>query len=521
MKRWDAVVVGSGATGGWVAKQLTEAGMEVLVLEAGPALAPSELPGARPPAPDDAWHARKPVQKRLSACNAETQHLYVDDVDNPYTTPEDKPFDWFRGRQAGGRSVTWGAYALRFSDVELKAASRDGVGEDWPLSHEELAPFYDRVEELLGVWGTREGLPQLPDSRFARTEPMTRGEELFKAAVEKRWPDRRVIHARSVIDDDGGDGRWPVKTSQGSTLAAAMKTGRLTLRCGAVVRQVLHDPADGTARGVAFIDASTRRDEEALGRLVILCASTIESARLLLNSRAPACPDGLGNSSGLLGRNLMDHPKLKVTGTVPALAGLPCAVSTASRSVYVPKFRNVRERHEAFVRGYGIQACVQRHGAWSRGYAGQVPFGFWAAGEMLPRPENRVTIDPARTDAWGIPAARVECAFGRNELAMAADMTAAMREMAQEVGFEVRHEGALSRPGSFIHEVGTARMGLDPARSVLNRFQQSWDVRNLFILDGSGFVTSGCQNPTLTMMALAVRACDFIVANREIGRGAG
>ncbi|HKP87330.1 MAG TPA: GMC family oxidoreductase [Blastocatellia bacterium] len=558
---YDAIIVGSGATGGWAAKELAEKGMRVIVLEAGRKVDegkeftehmwPYEVKYRGQLGSTDIFGKRQPVQSKCYACNEYSHQFFVDDLDNPYTTADRKPFDWIRGRQVGGRTITWGRQSYRLSDYELKAATRDGVGTDWPVSYAELEPYYDRVEQFIGVSGTSENIPNLPDGKFQPGMKLTCGEQLLKKAVEKRWKDRHVIIGRAAILTRRLNGRAPCHycghcdrgctthsyfSSPGSTLPAAAKTGRMTLQPNAVASHIIIDAKTGKAEGVAFIDQNTKKAHEVFGKIVVLCASTIESTRLLMNSATRQHPAGVGNSSGALGHYLMDHIfQISVGGVVPAVAGYPYNYEDGrANGIYIPKFRNVGEREQKFVRGYGIQGGVSRGmlPTTMRSIPGfgsefkkmvrdaKSPASFWlgAWGEMLPRKENRVTINKDKKDAWGIPIAHIECAHGDNERAMASDAYEQLQEMAREAGFETLYSSPyLATPGLCIHEVGTARMGSDPRDSVLNSFNQSWDVKNLFVTDGAAFVSQGCQNPTLTMMALTVRACDYIVDQHKKG----
>jgi choline dehydrogenase-like flavoprotein len=504
---YDAIVVGSGATGGWAAKELTEGGLRVALLEAGPDLPFDEEAGA---GGEQADPGRQPIQAHCYAFDERTAHLFVDDVDNPYSHPEGAPFDWIRSRQVGGRLHLWGRMCLRMSDYELKAASRDGAGADWPISYADLAPYYDRVERFMNVCGTGEGLPQLPDGPFAEAPQLSAGERRFKAAVESRWGERRVTGARiSLAPAD-------------AQLLAARATGRLTLYPDSVASRVLLGDG-GTAGGVAYLDRLSGQEREVSGRVVVLCASAIESTRLLLNSATPEHPDGLANSSGVLGRYLMDHTfGIGLDGVLPQRTRGP-----AERSSYgcaIPSFRNVAGSDSDFLRGYGVELQVRTPVAGPRGRLralGRRSGGhFWMRtfGEVLPRYENRVTVDPARTDAWGIPAADIACRYGENERKMAVDQRQSLGEMAEAAGLQVeRTYSDLAPPGLSIHEMGTARMGSDPSDSVLNPHNQAWDVENLFLTDGACFTSGGFQNPTLTMMALTVRACDHIVERLKRG----
>lgn len=559
---YDAIVVGSGATGGWAAKELCEKGMRVIVLEAGRKLDPMkdftehkwpyEMPYRGTVDQQLLLRKRQSIQSKCYACNEYGHKFFVDDVDNPYTTPEGKPFDWIRGRQVGGRTIMWGRQSYRLSDYEFKAASRDGYGEDWPFSYAELAPYYDRVESFVGISGSAEGLEQLPDGKFLPPMKLTCGEWMLKTAVEKKWRDRRITIGRSAILTEKHQGRAACHycghcergcttasyfSSPGSTLPAAAKTGRLTLRPNAVAHHIIVDTRTGKAKGVAFIDRVSKKAQEVYGKVVVLCASTIESTRLLLNSATRQHPEGLGNSSGALGHYLMDHTySVSVTGLVPAAAKYPYNFDDGrANGIYIPKFRNVgNDRQKDFLRGYGIQASVGRTmlpttlqtiPGFGKQFKRQVrdteaPPSFWigAFGEMLPRRENRVTINRDKKDAWGIPVAHIDCQYSDNERAMAKDQIATMEEMVTEAGFQITAMNPhLAAPGLCIHEVGTARMGNDAKTSVLNPFNQSWDVKNLFVTDGACFVSQGCQNPTLTMMAITARACDYIIDQSKKG----
>jgi choline dehydrogenase-like flavoprotein len=498
--RYDAVVVGSGATGGWAAKDLTERGLRVALVEAGPLLLDR---GTRPAPASD--RERQSIQSQCFAYDEATAELFVDDVDNPYSHPPESPFSWIRSRQAGGRTLLWDRLCLRMSDHELKAASRDGVGVDWPISYADLAPHYDRVERFLDVRGTAEGIAQIPDGPFGEPPPPSAGERRFKSTVEGRWPHRVVTSARIA------------KAPPEATLRAAMRTGRLSLLVESVASRVLLSPDGRRARGIAYVDAASGAEREVEGELVLLCASTLESTRLLLNSSDENHPDGLANSSGTLGRHLMDHTYgIGLDGVAPGAAG---GSDPVSDGCYIPDFRSLADGDHGFVRGYGtaLQISPGEGGLLSRLRGPRRGKGGWfwmrCFGEVLPNRDNRVTIDPEAVDAWGIPSLRIECRYGENERAMAADQFRALLEIAAAAGLEPREQHPdLAPPGLSVHEIGTARMGKDAESSVLDPFNRAWDVPNLYVSDGACFPSGGFQNPTLTMMAITARACQHAVA---------
>lgn len=554
-RNYDAIVVGSGATGGWAAKVLTEKGMKVLVLEAGRNLDPArdftehtwpyELK-YRGMMPGSVYAPRQPVQSRCYACNEYGKHLFVDDIDNPYTTPDDCPFWWIRGRHVGGRSVTWGRQSYRHSDLDFKAASRDGYGEDWPFNYEELRPYYEMVEDFVGISGSVENLPQLPDSNFLPPMAMTCGEHLLKRGVENKFSERKVIIGRAAILTKAHQGRaachwcghcdrgcstYSYYSSPGSTLPAAAKTGRMTLMPNSIVREIIIDPNTAKAKGVRVVNQVTKRESEAFAKFIVLCASTLESTRILLNSKSRQHPKGIGNSSDNLGHYLMDHfYQISAGGIVPVLKGSEYDFSDGrANGIYVPRFRNISDatKKSGFIRGYGMQGSVRvgSGGSGAREIPGfgpefkklvrenpsEVSWGLGAWGETLPRYENQASIHPTKVDAWGIPILHIDAKWSDNELTMANDALATILEMAEAAGFRVLYRSDKPAPPGFcIHEVGTARMGTDSKESVLNKWNQVWDAPNIFVTDGAAFVSQGCQNPTLTMMAITARACDHL-----------
>jgi choline dehydrogenase-like flavoprotein len=519
---YDAIVVGSGAAGSWAVKELTEGGLKVVLLEAG-----RNLDLARDFPPDatvgavgmvgraNAAIQGQPVQARCAAFSETTKQFYVNDRKNPYTTPRGKTFLWYRGRQLGGRLHTWSRHVPRMSNYEFKSASLRGRGVDWPLSYEDLAPYYDIVERTLGVHGVPAGIPNCPDGQFIGPAKTTKVEEAFRTKVEKRLPHVHVTYGRTVKYDNN---RIPLP------LRLALKTGRLGVRTDAVVSRLLIDAQSGKASGVEYVDRSTMNMHAVYGKVVVLCASAIESVRILLNSESSKHPSGVGGSSGHLGRYVCDHVAYAQTGEVPEADAEPAPFEDgydfAATGLYIPSFCDNESTN--FPGGYGTQIWIGR---------GKPTWGMYALGEMQPRYENHVSLDPTVKDAWGIPVARIDCSHSQDEVNMVAHMKQRLPEIAAAGGLQVDTNLDLGRgnivfrmlrsrvfadhgaywPGAAIHESGGAQMGDKPDNSVLNAFCQCWDADNVFVTDGACFVSSGFQNHTLTMMALTVRACQFIV----------
>ena len=547
---FDAIVIGSGMSGGIAAKELCERGLKTLVIERGKKLEhgasytdwmqPWDIPNANM-IPEDELARDYPIQRQCYAVNETTRQYWVKDSEHPYSTPEGKPFTWIRGYHLGGRSIMWGRQSYRMSAMDFEANAKDGHGSDWPIRYADLAPWYDHVERFIGVAGSREGLPQLPDGEFLPPFALNDGELAFKAAVEKAFPGRKVIPGRTANLSkaqphheelgrntcqnrsmcERGCSYGAYHSSLSSSLPAAERTGNLTIVTDAIVHSIVHDARTGRATGVRVIDANTKEGRTYKARVVFLNASAIPSAQILLNSKSDTNPNGLANSSGMVGRNLMDH-----VGGMAVAAILPSGPDTyyhgrRPTSLYVPRFRNVTEPAD-FLRGYGFQGGVSRTG-WRSMALGQPGVGAslkdrartvgpWflfvsGFGEMLPNPENRVTLHPTRKDKYGIPEVSIACQHGDNERKMARQMLEDARGMVQAAGAIVVSENSTpSTPGSAIHEMGTACMGKDPKRSVLNGFNQAHDVPNLFCTDGAAMASSGCQNPSLTYMALSARA---------------
>ena len=548
---FDAIVIGSGMTGGWAAKELTEKGLRVLVLEAGRPITPDKDYVEHIPPWDMSFRGMRdrkkllkdqPIQSLSYACGETNSQFFIKDTEHPYTTDPGKPFRWMRGRQVGGKSIVWGRQCYRWSDLDFNANLRDGIAIDWPIRYADLAPWYDYVEDFIGISGEALGLPQLPDSKFLPPMQHTCAEIAVKEAVAKKFGGERVLtigrvavltqphRGRAACHYCGPCHRGCITlsyfSSVNATLPAAEKTGRMTLRPYSTVHSLIFDSQTRRVIGVRVIDSQTRATMEFHAPLFFLCASALESTRILLNSATPEFSNGLGNSSGELGHNLMDH--VKGGGAHGIMPGFEDRHSFGNRPniSYMPRFRNVKENHAAFLRGYGLQAEGEREG-WERG-AVEVGFGadfkrsisrpgswrfiFEGYGECLPNHENYVEIDKNVVDAWGIPNLRIHCAFGENEFAIRKDMSISAAEMLSAAGARaIEPFTDPDPPGFSSHEMGTARMGRDPKTSVLNEWNRAHDIKNLFVTDGACMTSASCVNPSLTYMALTARACDHAV----------
>ncbi|HTR22146.1 MAG TPA: GMC family oxidoreductase [Gemmatimonadales bacterium] len=550
-KTYDAIVVGSGMTGGWAAKELTEAGLETLVLEAGPMVTPADYVEHVPPwekkfrGLDDkrARLAAQPVQRECYACDEWSSKFFVNDHENPYSTDPDKPFLFLRGRQVGGRSIMWGRQVYRWSDIDFEGNLKDGIATDWPIRYADIAPWYDHVERFIGISGEALGLPQLPDGQFLKPMPLNCGEQLVRDAIAKHWGGERVLTiGRCAVLTEDHNGRAACHycgacergcitlsyfNSINSTLPAARLTKKMTLRPHSVVHSLIYDAKRRRVTGVRVVDAETKHALEFRGRIVFLCASALESARLLLNSATPEFPGGLANSSGEVGHNLMDHI---MGGGAGGVIDAPADRKTVGRrpnGIYVPRFRNLPGKPKSpFLRGYGYQGGASREG-WSRGTdlpgfgaawknslrdPGPWHMSFYGFGECLPNHDNYVEVDKTKLDAWGVPTLKIHCAYGENEWALMQDASIAAAEMLAAAGArDITPYVEKNPPGKAIHEMGTARMGRDPKTSVLNAHNQAHDVPNLFITDGACMASSANQNPSITYMALTARACAYAV----------
>lgn len=548
---YDVVVVGSGAAGGFAVKELTERGFEVLLLEAGRPIGfddfKVDFKGPREKG-IQLWARAKaalkgqPIQSKVALYAKQLSHLFVNDREHPYTTPKDAPFLWIRGKQLGGRLHTYGRMLLRWSDYDFKAASRDGYGEDWPISYSELAPYYDQVENFLGIRGCTDNIRNVPDGKFVGPSKLSVAEREFFAKTIEQWPERHPISWRYMPPNIK---RVP------QPILAAKETGRLTIRTDAVVERVTTCPISGRATGVNFIDRNTRQAHSVSANIIMLCASPIETVRLMLNSAGGKHPAGLGNASGVLGRYFMDQVPSIIMGTVPGHKGAELDDSVApdpfygvSGGVYIPRFENLdTTTNSAFLRGYAFQGTIGRlYTPENR----DAKFGIMGFGEMLPHYDNSITLNPAKRDRWGIPLPHIRCTLHDNEIAMLNQQVQSIEAMTANANLKLEFSGSslglkegeggafpdanwISRllfrmnftksmvMGAAIHESGGCRMGADPKHSVLNEYNQCWTAPNVFVTDASSFVTGGCAGTTLTVMALTVRACEYVDRQRRSG----
>jgi choline dehydrogenase-like flavoprotein len=481
-----------------------------------------------------------PVLKRDYPLNEKNLAFWANEKDSPYT--EVRRFDWFRGYQVGGKSLMWGRQSYRWSDFDFEANSKDGTAIDWPIRYADIAPWYDHVEKHAGISGSHEGLPQLPDGQFLPPMPLNCGEELVAGRLKKLFDGKRhIIPGRVANLTQPHNGRTQCQyrdacwlgcpygayfSTQSSTLPAAVKTGRLTLKPFSIVSEVLYDRNKKRATGVRVIDAVTEQSTDYQAPVIFLCASTLNSTWLLLRSATDVWPGGLGSSSGELGHNLMDH-HFRV-GAQGSLEGMEDKYVYGRRpnGFYIPRYRNLFGDKREYIRGFGYQGGASRAG-WSRAVAelgvgakfkdslsepGRWGIGATAFGEMIPVHSNRVSLVETKKDKWGLPVQKIDCATGENERLMRKDMANDMADLLEQCGAKnVNTYDNPYFPGMGIHEMGTARMGKDPKSSVLNKHNQVWDAPNVFVTDGSCMTSAACVNPSLTYMALTARAAAFAV----------
>lgn len=552
---YDAIVVGSGISGGWAAKELTEKGLKVAMIERGRNIRHITDYETATKAPWEFEHrGRVTTQAREEywagvrtgyTANEEHRYLFENDKENPYI--EKRGFDWIRAYHVGGRSLLWGRQSYRLCEEDFEANLKEGVGIDWPVRYADIAPWYDYVEKFIGVSGSKENLKVLPDGQFLPPMDMTCVEREVKVAIEKRFPGRKLIIGRTAnltqpTKEQTELGRASCQfrnmcmrgcpygayfSTQSATLPAAERTGNLTLITDSIVSEIIYDEQQGKATGVRVIDQNTLETREYFARIIFLNASAIASAAILLNSKSSRFPNGLGNDSDQVGRNIMDHHL--AAGASGIYEGMEDKYYFGRRAngIYIPRYRNWADDKRDYIRGFGYQGGASRLG-WSRGTS-QKGFGAefkkslskpgpWRMnlggfGEMLPDENNRMTLSPDKKDKWGLPLVVFDAAYSENELKMRQDMMNDAAEMLEAAGLkDIQPYNDLTKnPGIGIHEMGTARMGRDPKTSVLNQYNQIWDCKNVFVTDGAFMTSSSCVNPSLTYMAFTARAANYAV----------
>ena len=546
---FDAIVVGSGISGGWAAKELCEKGLKVLMLDRGEQVvhpkyptatkAPWEFPHHLSLSNDD--KETHPVQSRHWSFREDNKHFYINDKENSYE--ETKRFDWIRGNTVGGRSLLWSRACYRWSDLDFEANLQDGHGVDWPIRYKDIAPWYSYAERFIGVSGNCDGIPHLPDGDYLPAFDLNAAEKHFQQQIKTKYNDRQLIMGRTANLTKAIQGRGQCQardlchrgcpfgayfSTNASTIPAGYATGNLTVKPQSLVNRVLYNEAKQRASGVEVIDTATGKTAEYFAPLLFINASTVATAAILLHSISHRFPNGLGNDSDQVGRNLMDHHKgLSASAKVEGLED-SYYYGRRPQPAYIPRFRNVRKQETDFLRGYNFGISGFRTTNKPDGIGGNVKDamcepGEWqitmyAFGECLPYTDNRITLSKDKTDKWGRPILVVDCEFRDNEKAMNKDMAATMEEMLDAAGYkDVKVNNVMSFPGNANHEMGTARMGDDRKTSVLNAFNQMHDAPNVFITDGSCMTSGSCVNPSMTYMALTARACDYAV--KELKKG--
>lgn len=544
---YDAIVIGSGISGGWAAKELCEKGLKTLVLERGRNV---EHVKDYPTATKHPWELPRrgeltlkmkeenPIVSRCYAFDESTQHFFVKDQEHPYT--QVKPYDWIRGYQVGGKSLLWARWTQRWSDLDFEANAKEGIAIDWPIRYRHIAPWYSHVERFAGISGNRDGIPHLPDGEFLPPMEMNCIEDHFKKSLEENYGDRRLIISRTANLSVPLNGRSACQyrnlcargcpygayfSSNSATLPAARATGNLTLRPFSVVHSIIYDDKRQKAKGVRVIDTETKEELEFYAKIVFINAGTLNTALILLNSTSSRFPEGFGNDNGLLGHFLMNHNyRGRVGGSHDGFQD-KYYYGRRPAGVYLARYRNVgKDVQKTFVRGYAFAAGGGRSAGDTHNLIGASikeamakpgAWGLWMTGmgECLPYKENRVYLDKSKTDAWGIPQLAIDCTFKENELSMLNDILESGAEMLEKAGFKnVYTDDTKQAPGLDIHEMGGARMGNDPKTSILNSHNQVWGAKNVFVTDGACMTSSACQNPSLTYMAMTARATDFAVS---------
>lgn len=553
--KYDAIVIGSGISGGWAAKELTEKGLKTIMLERGRNIEhvkdyasatknPWEFPhrGGR----TQEMIENYPVLKRDYALNEKNLDFWANEKESPYT--EVKRFDWYRGYQVGGRSLMWGRQSYRLSEMDFEANAKEGIAVDWPIRYKDLEKWYGYVERFAGISGSKDGLAQLPDGDFLPPMEMNVVEKAVAARIKEHYKEsRHMLIGRAANLTKAIQGRTNCQyrnkcwlgcpfggyfSTQSSTLPAAVATGNLTLRPFSIVTKILYDKDTKKATGVEVLDAETNQTYEYFAKVIFLNASALNSTWILMNSATDVWDSGLGSSSGELGHNLMDHHfRLGASGRVEGFED-KYVFGRRPNGIYIPRFRNLGNEKRDYLRGFGYQGGAGREG-WGRNVAelsiggdfkdalcepGSWTMGITAFGETLPYHENKVTLDKTKKDKWGLNVLSIDAEIKQNELNMRKDMMADGQEMLENAGLkDVKTFDSGYTLGMGIHEMGTARMGHDPKTSVLNKFNQVWDATNVYVTDGAAMTSAACQNPSLTYMALTARAVDHAVTELKKG----
>jgi choline dehydrogenase-like flavoprotein len=546
---YDAIVIGSGISGGWAAKELTEKGLKTIMLERGRNI---EHVKDYVNATKGLWEFPHrggrtqqmikdyPVLSRDYPLNEQNLEFWVNEKENPYV--EVKRFDWYRGYQVGGRSLLWGRQSYRWSDFDFEANAKDGIAVDWPIRYKDIAPWYSYVEKFAGINGSKDGLAQLPDGEFLPAMEFNCVEKDVAERMNAHYKSKRMIMGRSANLTAPIQGRANCQyrnkcwlgcpfgayfSTQSSTLPAAMATGKLTLRPWSIVTEIIYDKDTKKATGVRVLDAQTNQTYEYFAKIIFLNASTLNSAWVLMNSATNVWQGGLGSSSGELGNNLMDHHfRCGAGGTIDGYED-KYYFGRRPNGPYIPRYRNLFGDKRDYIRGFGYQGGASRNG-WGRDIAelniggefkdalsepGPWSIGFTAFGETLPYHENKISLDKNKKDKWGLPVLAIDCEIKENEKKMRKDMMEDAKEMLEVAG--VKNVNTFDNDyamGMGIHEMGTARMGRDPKTSVLNEWNQVWDAPNVYVTDGACMTSAACVNPSLTYMALTARAVDHAVS---------
>lgn len=553
---FDAIVIGSGISGGWAAKELTEKGLKVLMLDRGRMVehgdyptenkGPWELP-FRGKLPPEVVERDYFMAKWGGADKSDRAHHFINDRENPYAHEDGKAFRWIRPNQVGGKSLMWSRMSYRWNRYDFEANKLEGNGLDWPVRYDEMAPWYSYVEKYAGIAGSKEGLEVLPDGEFQRPHPMNEPELWAKKNLESAMPNIKLIHVRSanMTEDKPEQGRSRCQSrsqcergcsfgayfsTQSATLPAARATGNLTLMSDTICTRLLYDEVGKKIAGVQVLNTQTRETATYRSRIVFLCASAMASLQILMNSRLEGRNDSFANRSGTLGRYVMDHIfRVYVTGRIP---GFEDQVEYGRRpaGVYVPRFRNIgkKDADSNFYRGYGLQGGAGRGQAWPQGFGADMKkqmrqYGAWhmrlsAFGECLPYRDNQVSLHPTKVDRFGIPQLVFNVTFRDNEYRMMEDALQKGQDILKAAGcVDVKGQQDDHVPGDAIHEMGGARMGENPNESVVNRWSQCHDAPNLFITDGAQMTSNSCVNPSLTFMAFTARAADYAAKQVKAG----